>query len=220
MEKSKEYKRRISIEGEFMKYNTDDILLGSLMYFATFHPTEKKLYLPKADYTKNRNLLKDICGTTTRTLKNHLDKLVSCGLLEEGKIEKCGKMIDCYFFPFDYNTKYELVEKEMLWYVISTRNKCALRVYIILLSWYRYKEKNNDKYEFTNKEIMRRLGYNDTYTQANEAINNILMSFKKEGIINYSEYYKEIADSETGEIIRYPQKVLEYVAQAKKELYS
>ncbi|MBQ7798560.1 MAG: hypothetical protein IJ371_05505 [Clostridia bacterium] len=100
----------------------------------------------------------------------------------------------------------------MIWYVASTRNCCAFRVYVLLLSWFRYKEKTNEKYDFTNKEIMRRLGYNDTYTQANKAISNILLSFEREGIIKYTEFYKEKIDAETGEVIRYPQKRLDFVA--------
>ena len=218
MFQEKQHKRRISTEGEFMQYNTDDILLGCMLYFATYYPKEEKLYLPKADYVKNRNLLKDICDTSAQTLNNHLKKLAAKGLIQEGKIEKCGKQIDCFFFPFDYNTKYELVDKEMIWYVASTRNCCAFRVYVLLLSWFRYKEKTNEKYDFTNKEIMRRLGYNDTYTQANKAISNILLSFEREGIIKYTEFYKEKIDAETGEVIRYPQKRLDFVAQTVEEI--
>ena len=71
-------KRRLSLEGNFMNYSTDDLLFGAMLYLATYHPEVGKLYLTKKNYTKNRKNFYNLCDDTSnaKTLKRHLDKLI------------------------------------------------------------------------------------------------------------------------------------------------
>lgn len=46
----KEYKRRISLEKDFMNYSIDDRLFGVLYYLATFHIEQDVYYLTKKKF--------------------------------------------------------------------------------------------------------------------------------------------------------------------------
>jgi hypothetical protein len=54
-------KRRFSLEGDFMNYNTDDLLFGAMYHLSTYHPVEKKLYLSKKNLLKNKKTIYELC---------------------------------------------------------------------------------------------------------------------------------------------------------------
>lgn len=203
---------------DFMSYSTDDLLYGCMLYLATYHPVEKTLYLTKANYAKNRKTLADLCGLTTRTLKNHLTALINKGLVDEEYV-RCGdKDIESYVFPYDYDGTYEIVAKEMLWYIATTRNVNAVRVYIHLLSCYRWKQKESSgEYVFSNKDILRAIGYSEDNKLASAAVTNILNSFEREGVVRFRIQYQK-AVNDCGVEYVYPQKILEFVAESEDEL--
>ena len=213
------YTRRISLEEDFMNYNSDDLLYGALQYLATYHPTIKEIYLTKKNYTKHRQDLCFILGLNTRNIKNHLDKLIEKGLIKEKTIKVGKEDYPSYVFPYNYEDKYQLVNNEMLWYIVSTRNQHAVRIYIKLLSWYKWKSAENDNYIFTNRELMGAIGYstNSKQTTVSGMITNILESFKREGVIDYEDYYEEMITN-NGEIVRSPKKRLWFVASTKSEI--
>ena len=111
---------------------------------------------------------------------------------------------------------YQIVNNDMLKYVIHTRNQCAVRIYVYLLNKYLWKK----DYHFTLKELQVAIGYspNTMTTSILEMLRDILESFKREGIIQYDEVYEQISVFETGEIVNTPNKVLRFVAQKKEEL--
>jgi hypothetical protein len=158
-----------------------------------------------------------ICGLDSRGIKRHLDKLIEKGLIKEKKIYVGEKKVEyeCYVFPYDSKDKYQIINNEMLWYVVSTRNKQAVRVYIYLLNKYNWK---ND-YEFSNQELIEALGYspNGKNSLASSMVSNILESFKREGVIDYVEYYETRIDN-CGRQIPTPKKALRFVASKKSEL--
>ena len=209
--------RRISTDEDFMKYSTDDLLYGAMYYLSTYHKTYQKLYLTKKNYTKSRKELYAICGLNAQSLNNHLNKLIDNGLIEKDVMKVGEEDVEVYTFPYNKNGKYELIENEMLWYVVSTRNKQAVRVYVYLLSKYLWKQKTGDEFIFTNKDILKALGYSPDYTLASSIVSNILESFQREGVINYEEEYEEHIMN-NGTITPTPKKRLYFVARSKSEL--
>jgi hypothetical protein len=130
-------KRRLSLENDFMNYSVDDILFGAMYYLATYHPEEKRLYLTKKNFTKNKETIKAVCGEiSTQKLNRHLNKLIADNLVQEKDIKSGAETYPSYIFPYDYEEKYQLVENEMLWYIVSTRSQQAIKLYIYLLDKY------------------------------------------------------------------------------------
>lgn len=213
------YTRRLSLEEDFMKYNSDDLLYGALQYLATFHPVIKELYITKQNYAKHKKDLCFILGLNTRNIKNHLDRLIEKGLIKEKNIKVGSEDYPSYVFPYNHDEKYQIVNNEMLWYIVSTRNQHAVRIYVKLLSWYKWKSAEDDNYIFTNKEIMAAIGYstNSKNSEVSGMISNILESFKREGVIDYEDFYEEYITKD-GEIIQTPKKRLWFVASTKSEI--
>lgn len=211
-------KRRLSLEDNFMNYGIDDLLFGSMYYLATFHPEVRKLYLTKKNYAKNRKNFYNLeDGGNAKTLKRHLDKLIEKGLVAEEDIKVNGENYPSYVFPYETDTKYQLVEAEMLWYIISTRNRQAVKIYIQLLNWYLWKEKTDEHFVFTNKDIMKVLGYSPDNKVASSMVSNVLESLSREGVIRYENYFEEyVADN--GCVVPTPKKRLLFVAKSKSEL--
>lgn len=98
-------------------------------------------------------------------------------------------MIPAFIFPNNKEGRYRLVNNNMLWYLASTRNKCAIRVYLYLYNGYLRKADTKEKFNFTNGSILQALGYEKTSRLASSAITNILEQFLKDGIIGYKNTY-------------------------------
>lgn len=212
------YTRRFSMEADFMHYNTDDLLYGAMQYLATYHPKEERLYLTKKSFAKNKKEIYGLCGLNAQSLKRHIAKLEERGLIKEEDIN-CGKdaVYSSYTFPYDYDTNYQKIDSEMLWYIISTRNAQAVRIYVYLYNWYLYKTSENDEYIFTNKDILKAIGYSTDNKLASSMVSNILESFSREGVMKIQEYYEEkILDD--GTTTPTPKKKLLFVAGTKSEL--
>lgn len=214
------YTRRISLEDDFMNHKTNDLLFAYMLSCATYHPVEKRIYLTKAKYTgeKMPQTIAKLCGKSLKTITRHLAALIDKGLVAEDVVVCGDKEVASYVFPYDENTNYQIVNNEMLKYVIHTRNQCAVRIYVYLLNKYLWKE----NYHFTSRELQVAIGYsaNTESSSIYEMIRDILDSFKREGIIKYDEVYETLTNFETGEVINTPNKVLRFVARNKDELSS
>lgn len=210
--------RRFSIEDDFMHYSTDDLLYGAMQYLATYHPKEKRLYLTVKAFEKHRKEFYALCNLNAGKLRRRLDALKEKGLLKEELID-CGgdEPLLSYTFPYNYDTNYQIIDSEMLWYIVSTRNAQAVRIYIHLYNWYLYKTKEHDTYVFTNKDLLRAIGYSTDNKLASSMITNILESFSREGVIKYQEFREECITPK-GEVTQTPKKRLLFVAGTKSEL--
>lgn len=214
----KSHQRRLSLEDDFMNYGIDDLLFGSMYYLATFHPEVSKLYLTKKCYAKNRKNFYNLeDGGNAKTLKRHLDKLIEQGLVAEEDIKINGESCPSYVFPYNYDENYQLIEAEMLWYIVSTRNRQAVKIYTQLLNWYLWKNKTNEQFIFTNKDILKILGYSADNKVASSVVSNVLESLAREGIIKYEDFYDESID-QSGNVVPVPKKKLIFVARSKSEL--
>ena len=220
--------RRFSLENDFMQYSTDDLLYGFMRSLSTARPIYKdgKLetwqeYLSKKEFAKSKKVIAGICGCSTRTIDRHINNLFAAGLLDEGieiveAADKDGNTKNyeyaCYWFPYDESGKYKLVEKDMIRYLVDTRNAQCIKVYLYLLNAYEWKA----DYTFTLVEIQKALGYAGDCTSARTTVNNILESFSREGIISYENTFEYI--EKHGELHKVPMKVLKFVAKSKKQL--
>lgn len=197
-------------EGNFMKYDSNDILYSLMYSMATYNPEEKRLYLAKKNFNANKKMIYEACGITGSPMaKRHINRLKQYNLLSEDD--------NNYYFPQNLDEKYRLVEKEMLYYLAATRSLNSIRVYMILLDGYLWKEKEGDKFNFTNTYLLEKLGYSTTNKNASKMMSDILESFQREGIIKFSEYYENIITS-TGKEVPIPKKQLNFVAVKKAEL--
>lgn len=219
----KTHQRRFSLEDDFMKYDTDDLLFGAMYHLSTYHPEERKLYLSRKNLLKNKKVIYELCGLNSQKLSRHLGKLIENNLIAETEMLIAGEKVPVYTFPFNYNGNYQLIDNEMLWYLASTRNHQCIRIYVLLLRYYLWKQKVSQEqeetvyYTFTNTDLLSSIGYSTDNKLASSMITNILESFQREGIINYEEYYEEIITNK-GFSVPSPRKRLLFVAQNKNDL--
>ena len=213
--------RRFSLEDDFMNFKTNDLLYGFMRGLSTARPVEGQKewqeYLPKKNFKKNKKLIAGICGCTTRTIDNQIEKLFEAGLLDEGieVVEVNGKEYDyeCFWFPYDTNGKYKLIDQDLVKYLVNTRNSQGIRIYLYLLNKFQWKK----DYIFTVQEIKEALGYASTTKTCDELIRDCLASFKAEGLIKFSVVEMPIEESNDLRAKTYRMR-LEYVCNDSAEL--
>lgn len=170
------------------RYNIDVLLYSLIQRYATFNPNEEnenhRLYLTEQDYTKHIKEIKRFCDIAdTRTLNNHLNKLIEDGILEKFILIIDGAEYPSYGIIVNKDIPYQTIDNDWLFYLISTRSRIAIKIYFILLDW--FEDKNN--YEFSQKKIAAELGYREYSDDVIKMVGNVLRSLKREGIINYDE---------------------------------
>lgn len=221
---TKELVRSFPLGEEFMNYKTNDLLYSFLRYLSTAEPvldeegnqvmTDKgnpqyKEYLLESEYKKVKKTLSLICSCSIRTIDRHKDDLIKKGLLQEDKIKIKNSFYKCFRFPMTSDT-FQKVEKDLIKYLIDTRNVHCIKIYIYLRNKYEWKAKSKEKYYFTVNEISQALGYAESTKSADPIINNILNSFKLEGMINFTTETITIT-TKNGEVVNAPYKRLDFV---------
>ena len=211
--------RRFSLNEDFMKYDTDDLVYGFMRSISTAEPDGNKKYkeyLTIKKFQEEKKTIAAICGTTTKTITNRLAKLIERGLVEESTIsvkKKTGtEEVPCYRFPFNYDGIYKIIEQEMVGYLVSTRNSQAIRIYLYLLNCSTLKE----DYAFTIKEIKKALGYSETTKSIDTVINNVLNSFQKEGLIRFTKEQFDCVSDSGGET-KTTRMILKFIATNTKQ---
>ena len=206
----KPHTRRLPTEGVFINHDSNDVLYSLMYSLATYNTTEEKLYLAKALMTANKKLIYQSCGfTNSAMMKRHLNKLIEKNLIEETD--------DKYYFPQNPDEKYRLLEKDMLFYLATTRSTQSIRVFMILLDCYLWKKNENSEFVFTNTYLLDKLGYSATNKLASSVITEILESFEREGVIEFENIY-EIKILSSGKEVPTPKKILKFVATKKSEI--
>lgn len=202
--------RRIPVEGNFIHYDSNDILYAIMYSLATYNPEEKRLYLSKKVFSANKKQIYSSSGiTNSAMLKRHMAKLIEKNLVSEDTTN--------YYFPQNTEEKYQIIERDMLKYLADTRSYQAIRTYICLLDWFLWKRKENTEFIFTNADILRRIGYSTDNKNASGVITNILESYGREGVIKYEHFYDKIITPE-GREIPTPKMRLLFVARSKDEI--
>lgn len=143
-----------------MNYKVDDILYGFLVTLATYNPATKELYLPYKDVLTAKRTFANVARVDIRTVRNRVKRMIDGGYIVEN--EKGD-----YIFSAD-SKEWQLVEYNMLKYLVATRNDNCIKIYCYLLKKFLWKEDERgknpdiDKYKFTKGEIARALGYSET----------------------------------------------------------
>ena len=183
-----EQRRRLSLEKDFMNYKTDDLLYAQMLSIASAEDTEikgkYKLYL---FFEKKGDIMATIGINTNKTLNRHIKDLEEMGLIQQELFDD--QVV--YRFPFDYDGKYKLVDRELLYYISSTKSKSSVRTYVFLLNKFLYKKKEKDTFVFTNQDIMEVLGYSKSTKTASKTISMIIDDLNKRGIIKTVDFYQE-----------------------------
>lgn len=220
--KKTDIKRSLSLKEDFMHWSVDDRLYGALLHLATYHPEKQVLYVTKQSVNKNRDTLKKYCASEGQEIKQDkfrrlLQKMVDRGLMQETTLFIKKKETPVYTFlnPTD---DFQPVFDEMLWYLVCTRNRHCIKIYIYLLNKYLWKKATEDNYIFTKKELYATLGYKKTNPEKliAELVSSILESFKNEGIFNYEKITEEYC-LPNGSIVPVHKYKLLFVAQKKEE---
>ena len=221
--------RRISLEEDFLNFKTNDLLYGFMRSLSTARPeiengqavktangkTKYREYLPIKTFKKNKKLIAGILNVNPKTIGNQLEKLLESGLVDQGIEEMNGTDCECYWFPYDEDGRYKIVEKEVIEYLVHTRNAHAIRIYLYLLSKYQWKK----DYIFTIQELKEALGYAESTKSCDALIRNVLASFKAEGILKFTTVECQIDSSDDLRAKTYRMK-LEYVCASSSELPS
>lgn len=210
--------RRLDTGASFMDYrNGNDLLYGYLAYLATYNPKTKQLYLTYSKFLKEKKTISTLLNQTPRTTERQLEKMLERGtLLKAGTINmgEGREQVPCYYFQYA-GKSFNVVQNEMLFYLVKTRTKMAVRIYNFLLNAYKLSvaTKNSEPYQFTITEIKKKLGYSNTTKTIDDVIKTTLESFSREGIIHYTETY--VLNNKQ---LPMPVKMLDFVAQRINDL--
>ena len=225
--------RRFSIEDDFLNFKTNDLLYGFMRSLSTARPevedgkvtktangkTKYREYLPIKTFKKNKKLIAAICNVTPKTIDNHIEKLAEAGLIDQGIeiITQNGQTYEyeCFWFPYDESKLYKIVDKDVVEYLVHTRNAHAIRIYLYLLNKYQWKK----DYVFTIQELKEALGYAASTKTCDALIKNVLASFKAEGIIKYEKIKEQVdIDNNSAKVITTERMVLRYVLENASDL--
>ena len=179
-----QHPRRLPTEGVFMSFKIDDIVYGYLQGIATYKPGEKTVYLTEAQLNDAKRVLKDLLGTSSKTIKRKVDMLIQKNLLAYDANNRI------YSFLYDTNEKYCIVSADLLLKLTSVYNHMAVRTYVYLLDKFLWKQKENDVYNFTLKELKMAFGYSEgTRGLIENILREVLDNLKYNNYINYESYY-------------------------------
>lgn len=200
----KNEKRKVSLEEDFMEWHTNDLLYGELLYMSSLTP-DKTLYVTKENFLNARERIMETCEYSSKqSLYNNLEKLKKANLIAEADIAYNKTAVKpSYVFLYNENNRYQLIQHEMVYYLISTRARNALRVYTYLLNKLIWKKQNGfPYYDFTLNELRTILHY-DSKRTPDKALRLIIESFYREGIIDYECAYKAKRDK-SGKMVPSP----------------
>ena len=206
-----EMKRRFSLEQDFMNYSTDDLIYGYLQCKSTFDTSNQQRYIAAVTVAQLKKNMAAMIGKTARTVTNRLSKLVEKGLLKEDT--KDGQSI---YILTENSERYQLINYDILFYLLINRSAQSIRVYVYLLNKYLWKKETNENYIFTLSELKDALGYAETTKTADIILDTILKSFYREGLIKW----REIVDSKNvnGKVIPVIRKELLSVVESQDQL--
>lgn len=183
----KQQVRRFSLEKDFMDYSINDIIYGYLSYNSTFDKNNKERYIYMKDVAKLKPELARMLDCTARTVTNNINKMI----IDDGhpdRLLRAGlKNGEAVYFLVEGPGRYQFINYDILWYLLQTRSKIAIKVYVYLLNKYLWKQQSNEHYIFTIEEIAEAMGYSTKSMTIRPVISTLLESFCREGLICWKE---------------------------------
>lgn len=208
--------RKFSLEDDFMNLTVDDLIFGYIQHSATYVPEKNLLYITADKVSKEKKMMAWIIDKSPRTVQRKIDTCVEKGLLIKREVELNNKPTWVYEIPQETIGRYEIVQDDLMWYIICTRRQYCFKLYVYLLNKYKWKkQEGKEMYSFTCGELAKAIGYAASSADkgtVTSIINMGLQSLKNEGIIDYEEYYDTINGVGT------PKKRLTFVASKMSEL--
>ena len=190
----KTYEKRIPVEGKFMKNTLNDNVYGWLQvnsFNQSIENTKRTIspkYIIKEKEPWNILFTEFEEKKARRKFKEEIKKYIKLGFIKESTYIKNNIEIECYELPFEYQELYYLIPSRTLEYLVHTKNKNSIRIYCYLM----FKYQKNDRYTFTQKEIIRNVFNNKSITNEglNIMIQDILIDLEISGFfeINHSKY--------------------------------
>lgn len=207
-----EMKRRFSLEDDFMNYSTDDLIYGYLSYCSTFDPVNKERYIAIKNVSPLKKYMAAMINKTTKTVSNRIEKLVEKELL----IKKVKGNQEVFVFTEKSKT-YQLVNYDILFYLLVSRNQFAIKVYVYLLNKYLWKLQTHEYYIFTLEELAQALGYAESsICGVTPMLNIVLESFYREGLLKWREVVEsKVIDNKVVPVVR---KELLFIAENQNQL--
>lgn len=157
-------------------------LYAKLQQISQLNFDTKERYFLKSDINFSVWENEEFSGHFSRQkLSRDFKKLSSVGLVVETKIDNK----KAYLLPYDKAEKmFSLIPTLTIKYLLKVKSTYCVKAFIYLLNCYLYKEKINEKYLFTKKELCEVLGLS-VHTKNREEIDYILNSLHNEGLISY-----------------------------------
>ena len=194
--------RVIPMEGEFMGNKTIYDTVWGFYQLNSYFNGDGDRFVYKTNDTTPTNILKSIqreIGKTSSgkpkynislsTVKKNIKLYYDLGLIWDGTtIDKYGREVDVIFLKSDFE-KFQLIPYETLRFLMNSTNGVVIKLYVYLLNKHLWKQKTNDKYVFTKKELGGVLGYSDN-SNTNTMLSDIMLNLKNNGLIDWVEYHE------------------------------
>ena len=144
------------------------------------------LYVKKSDMVSIKKRVAEWTQSTTRTVDNHLNKLIQ----KEYIIYDANKK---RYIIKNYLDKYQVLKNETLYFLLSTLRPNIVKVYAYLLNKYKWKQQTNEHYYFSINELLNLLGYKNVYnTLERKAMKEVIDALCMLGAIVVKRVYKII----------------------------
>lgn len=183
--------RRFSMEDKFMKNKkVNDILYGYLQSISHLDKNDRRfVYIDEK--IKFTNIERELDNGMKRvTLSRNFKFLEDTGFIEKGHTKDIyNKIVEVYFLPYDEKSLYQMINIETLNYLVKGTNANVIKVYAYLLNKYNWKSKDDTKYVFTKKEILKKLGSSTTNQRDYDKVNVIIDVLIKLKLIEIEKFY-------------------------------
>lgn len=193
---TKNYNKRIPVEGAFMSNKLNDNVYGALLIesFGNGEGSESRTLVSKMRIDESASWIKvypDLDNTKARRKWNgEIRKYIKAGLIKEVKYKSVNYSdeIPCYELSKEFKELYYIIPSRTLEYLINTKSQHSIRIYCYLM----FKYNGNKKYTFTQKEIISNVFNQKSITNEglNKKVNDILFDLEQSGFfkINHDKY--------------------------------
>lgn len=208
--------RAFSLESDFMSWHINDLFYCWLMKEAKYKKETNTLFIEYSDYLSKMECAKEaaLC-TNDSTLYRAMVKLLKSDLISIGNVNWYNKDRKAIILKNSFTGRYQIVKFDMLDYLVKTRSKGCVQIYVFLLNKYLWSATTNRPYDFTYSELATLLGYKNKKEGA-RSVKIMIESLWREGLIELAEVWLNNENSAFGKVraLRVT-KIIQNVAELK-----